>query len=355
MLNRLRSSPVIRTALLAAALAFCGIGIATDWPQVNDALASIHWYSVLGALLAAMAGAGCMMLAWRAILSDLGSDLPLPATVRVASVAQIAKYLPGAVWAFAAQVELGHDYAVPRRRSASAVIISLAVALATGLLLATATLPIASSHAAHRYWWIMSLAPLIALCLLPPVLRSLLDRAFALIRSDPLERPLTGPGLLSAVAWSLAGWAFWGVHAWLLTADLTGRGLGVLLLAAGSYAIAWSAGILLVVFPGGIGARELVLVAALAPVMPRGAALLLALTSRIVTTISEVTWAGVGLAAARITGHSRVRAGQAYRPPHVGKHRKATMPSLVGPGLAGPASAPGAYGSGSAGQQAGFS
>jgi hypothetical protein len=330
MLSRLRANPVIRTVLLAVALAFCGLGLAADWPQVTSSIGRLHWYSVTGAFLAAMAGAGCLMLAWRAILADLGSELPLPATVRVVSVAQVAKYLPGAVWAFAAQVELGRDYRVPARRGAAAVVVSLAIALGTGLLIGTAALPIASAGAARHYWPIMALAPVIAICLAPPVLRWLLDRAFALARQQPLEQPPSTRGLITAVAWTILGWVFWSLHAWLLIAGLAGKSgtagrHSVLLLAAGAYALAWAAGILLVVFPGGIGPRELAFVVALAPVMPRGSALLVALMSRVVTTASDVAWASAGLVIGRLTRHTRPPAGEIAKP--AGQHRKARWPA----------------------------
>lgn len=334
---RLRANPVIRIALLAVALACCGLGLAADWPQVHAALPRLHWYSIAGAFISAAAGAGCMMLAWRAILTDLGSRLSVPAAVRIVSIAQIAKYLPGAVWAFAAQVELGRDYQVPRRRSAAAVIVSLAIALGTGLLIGTATLPIASAGAVHHYWWIMALAPIIAIFLLPPVLRRVLDRAFTLARRLPAERPPSSRGLLIAVGWTMLGWLLWGLHAWLLIADLTGRGTTVMLLAVGAYALAWSTGILLVVFPGGIGPRELAVVVALAPVMPRGSALLIALISRVVMTLSDVTWAGAGLAIGRMTRQSRVPATAIRRTSQVGKHRMtgsarlATQRAVAGP------------------------
>ena len=95
-------------------------GLASQWTQVHAALGKLAWYDVAGAALCALAGLGCMMLAWRALLADLGSRLPLPVAIRVMFVGQLAKYVPGAVWAVAAQVELARDYAVPRRRSGTA-------------------------------------------------------------------------------------------------------------------------------------------------------------------------------------------------------------------------------------------
>jgi len=321
MLRRLLENPLIRAGLMAAALAFCGLGLAGDWPAVQASLARLHWYAFTGAFVTAAAGAGCMTLAWRAILADLGSRLPVPAAVRIMSVAQLGKYLPGAVWVFAAQVELGRDHQIPRRRGAAATLIALAVALGTGLLLGTIALPIASAGAARRYLWLMALAPVIAICLAPPVLRRLLDRALLLIRRQPLERPPSTVGLVVAAAWTTLGWVLWGTHAWFLVDDLTGRGASALLLGIGGYALAWSAGIVLVMFPGGIGPREVALVAVLAPVMPRGAALVVALMSRVAMTATDLAWAGVGFVISRVSAQAYAPAALSRRPAP-GKHRK---------------------------------
>lgn len=299
VINRLRASAWVRAGLLAVVLVFCGYDLAVDWPQVHPALGQLHWYSISGAATAAVAGAGCMMLAWRDVLTDLGTRLPAPAAIRIMFVAQLAKYLPGAVWAFAAQVELGHDYRVPRRRGATAVIIALALVLGVGLLTAAVALPLASAGAARQYWWALAITPLILIGLYPPVLGRLLDHALTLVRWQPLERRPSARGVARALAWTALGWLLWGLQSWLLVRDVTGRGAHVLLLAFGAYAIAWSAGILIVVFPGGIGPRELALVAALAPVMPRGAALVIALISRVVMTAADLIWGAVGLAIGR--------------------------------------------------------
>lgn len=148
MLNRLTANRWIRIGLLVAVLACCGYGMYAEWPQAMAALTRLRWYMAALSLAAAMAGAWCMMLAWRAVLRDLGSPLPVRAAGRVNFVAQLGKYVPGAVWAFAAQVELGHDLHVPRRRSVASVAVSLAVAAGAGLAVAAAALPLSSPDAA---------------------------------------------------------------------------------------------------------------------------------------------------------------------------------------------------------------
>jgi hypothetical protein len=176
-------------------------------------------------------------------------------------------------------------------------------------------LPLSSGAAARQYWWALALAPPALIALYPPVMGWALDRALRLARRPPLERRVSGSGVLRAAAWSLAGWAFFSVHAWLLVAGVTGKGVSVLPIAAGAYALAWSVGFVLIPFPGGVGPRELAFIAALAPVMPRGSAIVVAVVSRLVLTIGDLAWAALafwlGRGARRAVARGRTTAGPA--------------------------------------------
>jgi uncharacterized membrane protein YbhN (UPF0104 family) len=320
-LTRLAANPWLRLALLTVVLAFCGYALYREWPQVSTALQRLHWYSLAGSLVAAMAGSFCLMLAWRTILADLGSPLPIRAAARVNFIAQLAKYVPGAVWAFAAQVELGHDYQVPRRRSLASVVASLAVVVGSGVVVALVTLPFASPHVLRQYWWVLCTVPVLLAVLCPPVLGRILDRLLMLIRSQPLERRPSWRGIGRAVAWNLAGWLVLGVAIWLLVGDVAGLRPGSLVLCIGGYALAYSAGLLLVILPSGLGARDLILVAALAQALPHGTAVAIALVARVVTTVSDLSLGGLGIALRR-------------RPADLAG---AGEPALVGPAQAEPA------------------
>jgi uncharacterized membrane protein YbhN (UPF0104 family) len=308
-LSLLRASPIVRLTLLLIVLAFCGYGLAVEWTGVRAALGHMYWYSMAGSVAAAMAGAGCMMLAWRALLADLGSPLPASETARITFVGQLGKYVPGAIWSFAAHVELGYDHDVPRRRGAASVVMALGVAVAVGLVIAAVGLPLASAAAARHYLWALAALPVLLVCMWPPVLGWLTDRVLVVLRQQPLERRPTWRGLAVATSWTVLGWLMLGAQVWLLLASMTGRGAGVLLLAIGGYALACSAGLVLVIFPNGIGPRELVLIAALAPVLDHPAALALALLARVTTTISDLAWGGIGLAIGR-----RLRTAAAAEP-----------------------------------------
>jgi hypothetical protein len=299
-------------------LAICAWGLAEEWPQVQPWIGRLHVYSIAGSLAAAMAASACMMLAWRTLLADLGSRLPVLVAARVTFVAQLGKYVPGAVWSFGAHVELGHDYGVPRRRGAASVIVALAVAVGAGLLIAAVALPLSYPAIARRYLLVLAIVPVIAVCLVPSVLHRLLNTALRIIRQEPLEQQLSWRGLGLALAWTFLGWVLLGLQVWLLVADIAKDGYRSLLLAFGAYALACSVALVLVVFPNGIGAREVLLMAALAPVLRPGAALAVALMARVVTTASDLAWGGIGLAIARRSSAS----ANAPARRTAGRHRK---------------------------------
>ncbi len=60
------------------------------------------------------------MMAWRSLLADLDSTLPMPVAMRIFFLGQLGKYLPGSVWTVVAQADLGRDHSIPPRRTVAA-------------------------------------------------------------------------------------------------------------------------------------------------------------------------------------------------------------------------------------------
>ena len=116
---------------------------------------------------------------------------------------------------------------------------------------------------------------------------------------DKIGSPVSRRGMARALAWTTLGWLCYGAHAWFLISVFAGKGGHTFALSLGGYALAWAVGFLIVFFPGGIGPREVALIAVLAPVMPSASALVVALASRVVMTVGDLVWAGAGLAFGR--------------------------------------------------------
>jgi uncharacterized membrane protein YbhN (UPF0104 family) len=177
----------------------------------------------------------------------------------------------------------------------------MATTLVVSLAVVGVTLPLTSASAARHYWWVLAITPLAVACLYPPVIKFGLGLVLKAARRPPLEKSVSVGGMARALAWTTLGWLFYGAHAWLLISEFAGhRGSGdVFALSLGGYALAWSVGFLIIFFPGGIGPREIALIAVLAPVMSSASALVVAIASRVVMSVGDLLWAGVGLAIGR--------------------------------------------------------
>ena len=300
MLSRLRGDPWVRAALLLLVCACAGVALYANWSQARDAAAALPLWVLPAAVVAGTAGLTAQMLAWRALLAGLGSPLPRRVAARVMFVGQLGKYLPGSVWAFVAQVELARDWDVPRSRGAAATLLAVGVTVAVSLAVAAVALPLSSAEAARRWWWALALAPLLLAALHPRVVGwgiRTAARPFARFREVAEAGPLDigGRAMAAAVGWTLAAWVPLGLHVWLLTWAVGGDALRSLGPAAGAYALAWTLGLLVVFAPAGLGVREAVLVVALSPVVDAGAALVVAVLSRLVMTVADVGWAGLSV------------------------------------------------------------
>jgi glycosyltransferase 2 family protein len=285
----------LRIALVVVVVAAGAIAVATQWSDVRESIGQLSVASIVVSCVAVLCGTGLSMLAWRAVLADLGSNLPLPAAARVFFIGQLGKYVPGAVWTVVAQMELARDHGVPRRRTAAAFAVTMTIILAAGLFAAATALPLFADDAAARYRWLLALAPLIVISLHPRIANPLMAKAFQLARREPPERPLTLRAVGAAFGLAVGVWLFFGLHIAVLVMNFD-VGLGrALLLSTGAFALAWCAGLLVLflLLPAGAGAREVALVASLAPVLDSSEAIVVALVSRMFMTVGDLAWAGL--------------------------------------------------------------
>ena len=88
MLRRLATSRWVKLALLVVALGFCAYGLYAQRADVAAALHQLVWGWVVGAAVAGIVGLGCMMLAWRTVVADLGSQLALRPHRRAGRIAR---------------------------------------------------------------------------------------------------------------------------------------------------------------------------------------------------------------------------------------------------------------------------
>jgi uncharacterized membrane protein YbhN (UPF0104 family) len=287
------------TARVAFGLVAVGLAIwalASRWGQVVDALHRMQGRWLLAAAVATVANLVLTGLAWRAVLADLGSRLPLAAAARVFFVGQIGKYVPGSLWPVVVQAELGSDHGVARRRSAAATLVLILLSAFSSLLVVLGSLPFVPAVAENGFGWALLLVLPLLVLLHPAVLGRVLDRVLRLAGRPPLGEWTSLRGTAIALAWALGSWACAGLQVYFLVISMgAARGWHTLALSIGAYALAWAVGLIVVVAPAGAGAREVALGVLLSQVLDSGAVVVVVLLSRVLFTGADLTLAGIGL------------------------------------------------------------
>jgi hypothetical protein len=284
---------IARVTIAVVMLAAVVYAIAKNWTDVSAHLSQISWSTFLWSSLAAAVGTWLTMLGWRVILRDLGSDLHLAPASGVYFVGQLGKYLPGSLWSVLVQADIASHLKVPRRRTAVTGLLALGFALLTGLLvgLPAASFLLNRTSSSDFDWWLLLGIPLLVVLCYPPLLNALIARMLRAMKRPALEQELSTGAVLKSVGIFITVWLFFGIHTLLLARAVTGDGAphpDLTTAAMTGYALSVSLGMLTIVLPAGIGAREGLLTVILSTAMPTPAAAAVAIMSRFIVTIVDV-------------------------------------------------------------------
>jgi uncharacterized membrane protein YbhN (UPF0104 family) len=243
---------------------------------------------------------GALSNGWRNLVQTVsGVPLSFQQGLSIYAVANIAKYLPGNVFHFAARQVLARSAGAPHLAIAQATILELALMLACSLgliiVLGARYLPerlhipvLAGAFTPRQIWAVFVLITILGGA-----------AALAILARTGLLRRMLGVDVyglaVPAVSISLffAGQCLLAVY--LGHAVGSGRSPAAPgLLIAAAYQLAWLAGLVVPGAPGGLGVREGVLVLLLGGVTGEAFALALAAVMRFVSTAGDAIFAGVG-------------------------------------------------------------
>lgn len=292
---------VARVVAMALVLAAAGYALATNWEDVSRTVREMNPLTTVAATLLVMVGIGCGTMSWQAILEDLGDPVGVRRGGQIFLVGQLGKYVPGSVWAYVLQVELGRRAGLARARVFAASVFSVVVAVVGALVVGALALPELLREEPSLSWlrWLYVLLPVGAVALHPRALTALASFAFRLMRKPQPPHPVRRRKVLASLAWALGSYTCYGAHLWLLVSSTGPASAGYLLLLVGGMGIAMVAGVFAVIVPSGAGVREVVLVTVMAPAVGFGTAVAYAAVSRVLFTVADLVMAGAaaGLAA----------------------------------------------------------
>lgn len=299
-LKKIINSPITRWIFLLIALAALLWVIIQNLDSLIEALVQLPAWIVAASLVLSVVYVFFTLWSWRTILADLGSPLGWNASIQLFGISQIGKYIPGGVWNIVAAAQIGRDYQIPARRSATAMTLAVFISLLSGTGIGVITVLGTSVTLQVPTWLIVLLLLALIAFLTPPVLNRLIALGFKILKRPAPEHPITAKGLIMSTLLAVVAWCVAGVQVWLLAVGF-GMELSVsgVLLSIGAYALAWVVGFLVMFIPAGTGVRESVLGLFFAGILSSGGVLAVVLVSRIAMTIADLLYAGIGAVLSR--------------------------------------------------------
>jgi uncharacterized membrane protein YbhN (UPF0104 family) len=306
VIDRLRRG---RTAVYYAGL---GAGLIVFLYQVWRSVEGLREQQVGSPQLVSVAAASAMiafayllqMLAWRQIMRGLGFAIDHREVLSRYVLSFLPRYIPGSVWGYLGRGEwLKTRCGVPHAVSAVSSVLEVGIGLLTALVIAATSYALMAWPSPARW-------SAVAAAVLMPWLSWL---AYAVLRQQVFAGRLKAFNLLAAatagvgagrwLAACLIYYVFWlcyGGAVVLLLQGLAGHS-GGWLAPTFAYALAWTAGFLILFVPSGLGAREAALSALLVWQLPISAASAgaVAIAARVAVLLAEIVWLLVGLALSR--------------------------------------------------------
>ncbi len=228
------------------------------------------------------------------ILRDLGAPTATRPLIAILCVSQLARYVPGNVGQHLARGSMLAAQGIPTAAIVLSLTLETLLAVAAAGLLAVLALGIGFDASTHLGPWavvmalVASLGIVALLAIGPRILpRRFRDHAWVL----SLHR-VSWRTRMACLACYAANYVNVGAGLALLAYSLDAPGSPLLYVAA--FAVAWIVGFLAPGLPAGLGAREGVLVALLAPTTGAATAVVIATAHRLSTTLGDALAACAG-------------------------------------------------------------
>ncbi len=280
----------LRIAVQALIVLFCLVYLAANLRTIREAQVTLNWGWVVLSELCAIGSVLLGALGWWLILGAVSQPLAWAEAARIHVFSTLAKYLPGYAWQLLGKAYLTQQAGVPGRAVAAAMLLELAQLVLGGLWLGALAWPGTlvpgwlGTVSLTGWLWAARIGLLLILAGLPFATAWLLKRR---PRLAPEVRILPGR-LLAAALVIVIGWLFLSLSYWMLGAALRPLPLAQFGLFTFTLAASMLIGLAVLIVPGSIGVRESIMVMILGPALGAPLAVIVAVLSRLVWTLSEL-------------------------------------------------------------------
>lgn len=299
-----------RWIALIAVIGFAARQLAANWGEFWCTLQDVAWQSSVLSLVTLIAAIMVSTYGWQVMVDDLGKPVGYARGAQICLVGSLGKYVPGSVWAYLLQMELGRKAGLARARIFTGSLIQLGVGIVSALVVSLLAAPAVFSNS-PRALWLFVLIPVGLAMLHPRVLTWGTSLVLRILRRPPLDHQLSWRVIGKVFGAATLAWTLQGIHLWLLANSVGTPGFTGFVLCVGAMAVSMTVGTFAFILPSGVGVREVAQVAVLtASGLTLGQATAFAIASRVMFTVSDLVTAGGAALAARLTN-----------PPQANHHR----------------------------------
>ncbi|CAN5720713.1 lysylphosphatidylglycerol synthase domain-containing protein [soil metagenome] len=291
-------SRLLMLALIAAAAAFLYHTAATNWADLQRFEWRVRGWILALSIVAHVGVLAFGVFLWSRVLSNFStSRTKFPYLLRIWSLSNAARYIPGGIWQFLAAAQLSRGVGLPGVLALTSMMVHVLLSLLAAVTISAVVLPmdiIPIGSAA-------SLSARLAILLIavgtvhPRVINAALGLVPRILSREVLVwRGSWGEGLL-LLALANTSWLFYGAAYTMFVAALAPVGLNAFLPFTAVNALSFTAGYLAVPVPGGLGVRESAMTLLLAPHLPAGVAAIVSVASRLWFIAAELLLVAAGV------------------------------------------------------------
>lgn len=285
---------IFRYVLLVAVIGFAAYYLASQWADVSVAIRTISPISLVLSFVLVFLGLAAGTMSWVAVLNGLGPKVAVPRGAQIMLVGQLGKYVPGSVWSYVMQMELGRQYQIPRPRILVTGLYAAGIGVVSSLILGGLALPTVTQDYPDLLWLFL-LLPIGLACLHPRVMTWLASLVLKIFKRPPLDHRISFRVVGASVGWSLLSYVCYGIHLWLLVNSLVDTDWMTVVLMTGAISLGFTVGLFAFIFPSGVGVREAILIGVMTLVMTVAQASAVSLVSRLMFTLADVVAAGLAV------------------------------------------------------------
>lgn len=295
---------LVKFLLTVLVIYFAGREIAKNWQEVVNYDWQINWWLILLSVALHIFAFAFFSQDWCWLMRGFGRDVPLRHGFKIAYIANLGRYIPGRIWPIFGMVYVAKQMKIPD----SVAVASWGLALLFGMppsfvavILSTWVYPDMLSPELRQYLgaalylgMAITFAVSLMLLIMPNRSLALANFGLRLIKREAIHFHLSISGAALVYFGYFFAWLCYGLAFYVFVHAVTPNPELPLLVAIGAFILSYQIGYLAIFTPGGLGARELVMIAVLTPYLGPAAAGI-AIAARLWNTLSDIVASAIAL------------------------------------------------------------